>query len=414
MTSAAVAIVATLDTKAAEAEFLGGELRRHGCTPLLVDVGLRPSGHGDVLPEAVARAAGDDLVTLREQARRDRAMEAMGTGAARILGSLHARGELAGVLGVGGNQGTAIASTAMRDLPFGVPKVVVSTVVSGNVRGFVRDSDITLMFSVGDLLGGPNPVTAAVLRRAAAATAAMVRATGTEDVVENSPPLVAVTAFGNTHRAVSTAIERLGRAGVKTVPFHASGASGSAMERLVDEGLFDGVLDLTSHELLGEIYPADIYAPVRAGRLTAAGRKGLPQVVIPGGLDYHCFAAAETIPEALRDRAIHHHNPNNTNVRATSEELAAVARLLAERLNAATGPVAVMVPLRGWSEVGSPGGVLHDPVANAAFVTQLRGALSSHISFRELDTTINDPVFASAAAEALLDSLQPVPVDTRK
>lgn len=408
MNPAAVAIIATLDTKDAEAAFLGAELRSHGYAPRVLDVGLRSagvSGEADVSGEAVAKAAGSDLLTLRDWARRDEAMEAMGVGAARILDRWHARGELAGVLGIGGNQGTAIAAGAMRGLPFGVPKVIVSTVASGNVRGFIGDSDITLMFSIGDLLGGPNPVTAAVLHRAAAAVAGMASAPPAMEETSSAGPLVAVTAFGNTHTGVTAAIERLGDAGVRTVPFHASGASGSAMERLIDEGLFDGVLDLTTHELLAELYPADVYAPVRPGRLTAAGRNGLPQVIAPGGLDYHCFAAADTIPENLRDRAIHHHNPNNTNVRAAPAELQAVAHAMAQRLNAATGPAAVLVPLRGWSEVGSSNGVLHDPAADTAFITRLRDSLSAHVSLRELDNTINDRIFAITAADTLLDFL---------
>lgn len=414
MNPAAVAIIATLDTKEAEAAFLRAELRSHGYAVRVLDVGLRSagvsrevgvSGGADVSGEAVARAAGSDLVTLRDRARRDEAMEAMGVGAARILERWHAHGELAGVLGIGGNQGTAIAAGAMRGLPFGVPKVIVSTVASGNVRGFVGDSDITLMFSVGDLLGGPNPVTAKVLHRAAAAVAGMASAPPAMEETSPTAPLVAVTAFGNTHAGVTAALERLGDAGVRTVPFHASGASGSAMERLIDEELFDGVLDLTTHELLAELYPADVYAPVRPGRLTAAGRNGLPQVIAPGGLDYHCFAAPDTIPKAFRDRAIHHHNPNNTNVRATSGELHVAARAMAERLNAASGPVSVLVPLRGWSEVGSSPGVLYDPSADAAFVRQLRDSLSAHVLLRELDNTINDRIFAITAADTLLDFL---------
>lgn len=409
MTSGTVAILATLDTKAAEAAFLDAELRRQGCQTRVVDVGLPADVHrsGAAVPaEDVAGRAGYDLGELRERSRRDEAMAAMGTGAASILREWCSSGELSGVLGIGGNQGTAITATAMRTLPFRVPKLIVSTVASGNVRGFVGDSDITLMFSVGDLLGGPNAVTTVVLRRAAVAMAGMT-AVPELPPTGDEPPLVAVTAFGNTHAAVTSAIERLERSGARAVPFHASGASGSAMERLIDEGMFDGVLDLTTHELLAELYPADVYAPVRPGRLTAAGRRGLPQVVAPGGLDYHCFAAAETIPVELRTRPTHFHNPNNTNVRAVAEELIPVARAMAERLNAATGPVTVAIPLRGWSEIGSPGGVLHDPEANAAFVAELRRTLSPKVMRRELDCTINERSFGTTAAETLLGTLGP-------
>ncbi|MQA84499.1 MAG: UPF0261 family protein [Streptosporangiales bacterium] len=416
-----IAVLATADTKGAEAAFLRDELRRRGWPVRVVDVGLTSADewsthpdlagewpiHPDVPAEQVARAAGQRLAQLRDRARRDEAMAAMAEGAGRLLADWYRRGDLAGAVGLGGNQGTAITAGAMRELPLGVPKLVVSTVASGDIRGFIADSDIAVLFSVGDLLGGPNPVTARVLRQAAGAVAGMAEALAPD--ARESPaargPVVAVTAFGNTHAAVTAAMERLAGAGVETVPFHASGASGSAMERLIDEGTFVGVLDLTTHELLGELYPADIYAPVRPGRLTAAGRRGVPQVVAPGGLEYHCFAAADTIPAALRARPTHHHNANNTNVRASAEELVAVAEEMARRLGTAAGPVAVLIPRRGWSEVGSPGGVLHDPAANAAFVDALRRALPPRVALRELDSTINDPAFAAAAAETMLDFL---------
>lgn len=409
MGRAPVAVLATMDTKAAEAAFLRSELTAAGQDVVLVDIGLERRDGADVACDAVARAAGHDLGELRGTARRDEAMAAMGAGAAALLAGWQDDGRLAGVIAVGGNQGTSIAATAMRDLPYGLPKLIVSTVASGNVRGFVGDSDITMMFSIGDLLGGPNAVTGPVLRRAAAAVAAMA------DVPDPAPrpPAgggIAITAFGNTHPAVCTARELLDAAGLQSVAFHASGACGSAMERLIAAGLFRGVLDLTTHELLGELYPADIYAPVRPGRLTAAGRCGIPQVIAPGGLDYHCFAAADTIPPELADRAVHHHNPNNTNVRASADELTAVARVLAERVNAATAPVAILIPRLGWSQVGSPGGVLHDPDASEAFVATLRAGLSAQVRLTELDVTVNDPQFARAAVAALLDLLEPVGV----
>lgn len=413
--SGVIAILATADTKGAEAGLLKDELAGLGLRAAVVDVGPRPGAGADVTAGEVARAGAYALAELG-RARRDEAMHAMATGAARLLERWHAGGYLLGVLGVGGNQGTSIAATAMRGLPIGLPKLIVSTVASGNVRGFVGDSDIVMMFSVGDLLGGPNGVTTGVLRRAAGAVAGMVRAGEDDDpgrTDEAARPRIAVTAFGNTHAAVTAAIARLAEAGYDAVPFHASGASGSAMERLIDAGHFAGVLDLTTHELLAELFPDDIYTPVRPGRLTAAGRAGIPQVVAPGGLEYFCFAAADTIPVPLRDRPVHHHNPNNTNVRAAADELARVATVLAERLNAAAGPATVLIPVRGWSEVGAPGGVLHDPEANRAFTDTLRGALADRVTLRVLDRTINDPEFAAAATAALLDHLAARPTAAR-
>ena len=213
---------------------------------------------------------------------------------------------------------------------------------------------------------------------------------------------VGLTAFGNTHRAAVRIIDGLRAAGREVVAFHASGACGSALERLIDAGQIDAVVELTTHELLGELYPWDAYAPVRPGRLEAAGRRGLPQVVLPGGLEYFCFGPPESIPPELRERATHHHNAFNTNVRTSGDELRRVGALMAERLNASAGPVAVVIPLRGWSEVGGPEGRLHDPVANQALVDALRAGLRPSIEVREIDAVINDPVVADAAVELLL------------
>lgn len=406
MSVRAIAILATLDTKAEEAAYLKDCIEDQGWLAEIIDVGLyeAPRNLAAVPAEKVAATAGSTTTALRESGRRDEAMQAMGEGAAWILQARHGEGSLAGVVAVGGNQGTAIASIAMRGLPIGLPKLMVSTVASGNVRQYVGDSDITMMFSVGDLLGGPNPLIKSVLDRASAAVVGMA-ATAAENPVESRQSSIAITAFGNTHRAVVAAMKRLKRAGYAVVPFHASGACGSAMERLVEQGNISGVLDLTTHELLGEIYPDDIYAPVRPGRLCGAGKEALPQVVVPGGLEYFCFGSAETIPGRLRHRAIHHHNPYNTNVRTDAEELRRVAELMADRLNASRGPVTVLIPTQGWSEVGSPGGTLHEPEANRAFTDTLRERLDPSVSLFEMEASINDASFAEYAAETLLSLL---------
>jgi uncharacterized protein (UPF0261 family) len=398
-----IAVLATLDTKGAEAVFVREEIARRGHSARVVDVGLTPGDGADVSAVSVAAAAGWDLAALRAQ-RRDVAISTMADGASRILRQWQVEASLAGVIGLGGNQGTALASAAMRSLPIGVPKLLVSTVASGDVRGFVGDSDIMMSFSVGDLLGGPNELTTGILQRAAAAMAGMTQADN-GCFASRGGPVVAVTAFGNTQAAVVRIMAELRAAGVRAVPFHASGASGSAMERLVKDGYFDAVVDLTTHELLAELYPEDIYRPVRPGRLAAAGQRGIPQVVAPGGLEYYCFGGPETIPARYRNRPTHHHNATNTNVRATACELRAVASLMASRLNAAQGPVAVFVPLEGWSQVGSPGGVLHDKEANMAFLAVLRAQLAPAITLREFACTINEPVFATAMAQMVLRQL---------
>lgn len=400
-----IAIVGTLDTKGPEVHYLKELIEARGFTTLLVDASIR--GDSPVTPDynraQVSERAGvpyERLLTLR----RDEMMRVMGEGAAAILADHYGKGDLHGALAVGGNQGTAIAGIAMRALPYGFPKLIVSTVASGNIRPYVGSKDIAMMFSVADVLGGPNSVTRAVLANAAGAITGMASMDTRLGSADGRPSL-AITAFGNTNAAVVEARRRLEERGYEVIAFHASGACGTAMEDLIDAGTFAGVLDLTTHELVGEVFGDDIYTPVRPGRLTAATRAGIPLVVAPGGLDYFCFAGPDTIPERYRNRKIHYHNPYNTNVRTTVAELETIARVMAERLNSSTGPVTVLIPLRGWSENGRAGGPLHEPDTDAAFVRALKASLGGRVRFIEVDANINDPVFAARAAEALIEMM---------
>lgn len=419
-----VAVLATMDTKGAEATFVAAALQERGAIPWLVDVGLRdPAGRSDVANTAVACAGRMDLADVVKLPSRDQMIAAMGRGAAAVLGERLRAGMLHGVLALGGNQGAAIGAIAMRDLPFGLPKAIVTTMASGNVRPYVGCKDIFTLFTVADLAGGPNRVTAPVLRNAALAVAGMAlggrgwgpgaREPGQRASVDESPknevggerPAVAVTALGNTHLAVARAMERLLERGYEPIAFHASGACGSAMEELLDAGEIAAALDLTPHELSEEVMGDGTYVPVRPGRMTAAGRRGIPQVVSTGGMEYLCFGPPETVPAKYRRRPTAMHNPMNPNIRLTGEELARVGCVMAERLNAARGPAAVFVPLRGWSVYGAPGGPLHDPAADAALVAALIKHLDAKVPVRRLDLHINDPAFADACVDALLAML---------
>ncbi len=393
-----VAILATLDTKGEEALFLKRRLAIRRYDARLVDVGILgdpsvPLGPGDVRREWVSAGAGLGLGTVRTM-RRDEAISTMGRGAGAVLKAWFRDGLLAGVLGIGGHQGTAIAGTALQALPLGLPKVLLSTVASGNIRPFIGSSDILVMSSVGDLLGGPNRVTRPVLARAVAVLVGMMEGRFDRHPGRDARPAVAISALGNTHGAVTRVMGQLQAAEYEVVPFHASGAGGTAMEELVEEGLFSAVVDLTPHELLGEVWGYDIYRPVRPGRLTAAGRLGIPQVVAPGGLDYFVFGPPETVPDRFRGRATHYHNPYNTNIRATAEELQRVGYTLGERLNEARGPRAFVYPLRGWSYIGAEGGPLWDPTANDALRSAVREVLHADVCYLEIDARINDPSFA--------------------
>jgi uncharacterized protein (UPF0261 family) len=330
-------------------------------------------------------------------------MATMGRGAGEVLHRLWAQAELSGVLGLGGNQGTVVVCAAMRELPLGVPKFVVSTIASGNMRPYIGASDIAVMFSVADLLGGPNPVVEPVLRNAAAAITGMVSMPPVS--ASSNRPLVAITSLGNTHPAVVRAVEILRGAGLQVAVFHASGACGSAMEQLIRAGRVAAVLELTPHELTEEVLKAGVYQPVEGGRLLAAGEMGIPQVVAPGSVEYLCFGPRESIPARLRRRRTYMHNRSNANVRTSREEMAKVGRVLAERLNRSKGPVAMVLPLKGWSIYGAPGGPLHDAAADAAFVQSITRTLRKDVPVHKLPLHINDPAFAEHCCRLLMEFL---------
>ncbi|MHB9097846.1 MAG: Tm-1-like ATP-binding domain-containing protein [Syntrophales bacterium] len=399
-----IAILATLDTKGSEAASMQDLLRTLGYRATLIDIGPLgpPLVQPDIANVEVAREGGEELSALIRTGERDRVMETMGKGASKLLSLLYVQGKINGVIGLGGNQGTAVASMAMRALPFGFPKLLVSTVASGNIRPYIGERDIAMIFSVADFLGGLNPVTASILANAVAAVVGMA---------EHSPGIVgepgrrtvAVTALGNTEPAAGRAVTTLRASGFEVIPFHASGAGGSAMEGLIAEGLIHGVLDLTPHELAEEVVGAGAYQPIDPGiRLKTAGLRGIPQVVSTGGLEYLCFGPRESIPLRLKKRKTVMHNPFNANVKLSRREMAAVGGVMAERLNASTGPAAVLIPLKGWSVYGAPGGPLYDGAGNRMLQKALRDHLRKDIELREIDAHINDPRFVDACVEKLV------------
>ncbi len=409
-----VVILATLDTKGAEASFLKKAFEQRGLAPLLIDLGLLdpPDEAPDITREEVALAAQSSISSLRASSR-DVAMEGMGKGAGNIVQRLYHEGKLHGVVGIGGNQGTAMACHAMQAVPLGVPKVVVSTVASGDMRPYIGAKDIAVFFAVADLLGGPNPISRSVLSQAAAALAGMVL-WGEEVVIEPGPPLVAITALGNTNPAVTHCVKLLAAEGWRPIAFHASGASGTAMEELIDAGKIDAVLDITPHELVGDVLGHDIYRPVRPGRLTAACRRGIPQVVSTGGVDYYCLGPKATIPPDLQNRPTVMHNPLNANVMLSSEELSRLGKTMAERLNSSTGPVALVLPLRGWSHYGREGGPLWNPSGREAFAKSLKSTLQPKVELLELDVHINDPSFADVCVGLVRKMIEGRKVTPRK
>jgi uncharacterized protein (UPF0261 family) len=401
----AVYLLATLDTKGVEAAYVRDMLRRRGIPVRLVDTGCQgqPAVAADVARGELFAAGGAMHQELVAQADRGQAVSAASRGAAELLRAAHARGELAGVLAIGGSAGTTIGTAAMRALPLGVPKLMVSTLASGQVRHYVADKDILMLNSVVDI-SGLNRISRLVLGQAARAMAGLVVADD-EPPPEAERPLVAATMFGVTTPCVERARALLDAAGYEVLVFHATGVGGQAMESLVRDGLIAGVLDITTTELADE----QVGGVLSAGpeRLTAAGQAGIPQVISVGATDMVNFHAPETVPERFAGRTFYRHNPSVTLMRTTAEENARIGDEIGRKAAAARGPTVLMFPLRGVSAIDRAGQPFEDTAAREALLGALRRA-RGQVELQELDCHINDPEFAAAAARRLLDLLATV------
>ncbi len=400
---AAIGVFGALDTKGTEIAFLTREIEQRGHRPVVVDAGVlgSPAFEPAVSRAEVAEAGGARLEALVAQGDRGRAVAAMADGAAEIARRLHAAGRIDAALGVGGGAGTSIGTAAMRALPLGIPKVMVSTMAGGDVSGFVGISDIVMVPAVVDI-SGLNRLSREVFVRAAAAICAMVDARVPEAA---GVPLVAASMFGNTTTCVDAARASLERAGYEVLVFHATGTGGRTMEGLVEAGYVAGVLDVTTTEWADELVGGVLTAG--ATRLEAAARRGTPAVVAPGCLDMVNFWGPETVPEAFRGRRFYQHTPNVTLMRTTPEENDALGRILASKLNLSIGPVEVYLPLNGLSVISAPGGPFHWPEADRALFDSLRKHLRRDIPVHALDLAINDRAFAEAMASGLLAMLEP-------
>jgi uncharacterized protein (UPF0261 family) len=399
---ATVVAVGTLDTKGAEYSYLCEAIRRHGVDVLVIDAGVlgTASAEADVTAEEVARAAGADLRALAEAEDRGAAVEAMARGAGEVVRRLHAEGRLDGIVALGGSGGSTIAARAMQVLPVGVPKLLVSTVAAGDTRPYVGAVDVTLMYSVVDI-AGVNEVSARIIGNAAAAIAAMAQVpTPTVD----GRPIIAASMFGVTTPCVTTAREWLEERGYEVLVFHQTGTGGRSMEELVRAGLIAGVLDVTTTELCDELVGGVF--PSQPDRLTVAGSTATPQVVSLGALDMVNFGPLDTVPERFRERTLYVHNASVTLMRTSPEECAELGRRVAAKLNAATGPTALFVPLRGVSMIATEGQPFHDPKADEALVKALRENLEDRVEVHECDLEVNDSEFALAMARRLDEMLQ--------
>jgi len=399
-----IALVGTLDTKGHEYAFLRDRIREAGAEVVLVDAGVmgEPQVPADVSREEVARADGSDHAELVRAADRGAAMEVMGRGAGIVVGRLHAEGRLQGVAAVGGSGNSSVAAAAMRDLPVGVPKLIVSTVASGDTRPYMGAKDVTMMYSVVDI-AGINQISARILANAAGAIAGMAKATPPDEVHER--PLVGATMFGVTTPCITHARERLEELGYEVLVFHATGTGGQSFEALAEDGFLAGALDATTTELADELVGGVLSAGPH--RLEAAGRSGIPQVVSLGALDMVNFGPRETVPPQFAERNLYVHNPTVTLMRTTPEENAELGRRIARKLNAAESPTVLFIPLKGVSAIDVEGQPFHDPAADEALIGALREDLDrDRVEVHEVDTDVNDPAFATAMADRLHELIQ--------
>lgn len=398
-----IVILATLDTKGREAHYLREQIEKLGDRALVIDTGVvgAPATQADITREQVAEAGGVPLTKLLENPTREVAAPVMAAGATKIVTELAASGQAHGIVAMGGTQGTTLSTRVMRALPYGFPKVMVSTMASGNVAPWVDIKDLTMMFSVTDILG-LNPVSRKVLANAAGAVCGM--AAIEVKLEQGDKPLVGVTTVGITTKGAMKAIELLEAAGYETIVFHAIGPGGRAMEQLMKEGVIGAVLDYSTIEVSNEMY----YALLAGGpeRLTVAGKLGLPQVLCPGAIEVLVFNEPETVPARYRNRTLIAHSPQITDVRLNKEEMAEVGREVARRLQHTQTGAVFMIPTAGYDSYAVKGEGFYDPEADAAFVTELKAGLPPNIRLIERDTHIEDPAFAAEAVELLISLIE--------
>lgn len=394
-----IGIVGTLDTKGPEILFVKNLIQRKGHQTIVIDAGVlgEPYFPPDVSREEVARAAGttiQDIIKLRDEGK---AINAMALGVRSVLHELYSKGELHGAICLGGGQAATIGSTALQALPLGVPKVLVSTKVAQAKAGaYAGTRDIVLMPSVADI-AGLNRITEKVLSNAAGAIVGMVEAACEKAVVEEKPVAV-LTMLGTTTRGCLGVKNYLETKGFEVIVFPTIGVGGKAMEEYLEECGASLVLDLSLNEIGNELFGG--MASAGANRLTAAGRKGIPQVIAPGNVEFINFLDAETVPPRYRNRKLHSHNPQATVMRLNGEELREIARVVAQKVSQAMGPVTVIVPLKGFSALSVEGGVFYDPEADKKFIEELEMHLPPNVNVVKVDADFNSSRFVEAVTLA--------------
>jgi len=398
-----IVLIGRLDSKGKEYAYVRDEIRRGGFNVIVVDSGTRgtPQFEPDISRGEVARAAGMEIQGVVDRADESKEIQVMMEGASKIARRLYDEGKLDGIMCLGGSRGTAIGTAAMRALPFGIPKVMVSTIASGDMRPYVGTRDITVVHAVTDI-SGLNRMTKRLLAYAAGAVMGAVAAN--PEIEVSDKPVIAMSAMGGINRAAFKAQKTLEDRGYEVVTFHTVGTGGQAMEEAIEQGFINGVLDLDTHELIDHLYGG--YYDAGPARLETAGRKGIPQVIIPGCLDFIAYSPPESIPDDMKKRKLFWHTPEVAIVRTNSEEMAFTGKVMAEKLNRATGPTAVVIPVRGFSPGNKEGKALYDPETDRAFIEALKKDLNSSVRVIEADAHINDESFAEQAVDILCEMMQ--------
>jgi uncharacterized protein (UPF0261 family) len=406
-----VVLAGALDTKGQEYAFVKQIIEAQGVATLVVDFGIMgsPAFEPDIRREEVIAAGGGDVAHLASGRHKDEAMRTAAAGLAQVVRRLYDEQKLDGILAMGGTGGTSVATTAMRALPVGVPKLMLSTLGGGDVSAYSGAKDITFMPSIVDV-AGINRISRTIYANAAGAIAGMVKAAGAlaDEAADEATgpvekPLVAASMFGNTTACVDHARGLLEAQGYEVLVFHATGAGGRTMESLISDGYIQASMDITTTELADYVCGGVFSAG--AERTMAASRAGIPAVLIPGCVDMANFGGIQTVPEVYRSRTLYEWNPNVTLMRTNVEENIQMGKMLANAANAATAPVAFLLPLRGVSMLDSPGGQFWDPAADQACYNAIKQNLRADIPVYELDHNINDPEFAEAIAQTLLTML---------
>jgi len=396
-----IVLVGRLDSKGEEYAFVKERILKGDFEVVVVDVGTRgtPRFKPEISRAEVAKAGGVEMKDVVDRSDENKEIQTMMRGAAVTARRLFDAGKLDGIMALGGSRGTAIGTSAMRALPFGVPKVMVSSIASGDMRPYVATKDIMVVHSVTDILG-LNRMTRAVLANATAAITGAVEQGGVSEV--SSKGLIAMSSMGGVNRLVFGVQKALEDGGYETVAFHAVGTGGRAMEEIIGQGLVNAVLDLVTHEVtdhvLGGCYDAG------ESRLETAGAMGIPQVVVPGCIDFIAFSPPDRIPERMKGRTVFMHTPEVAIIRANKTEMESVGRAMASKLNKATGPTAVFIPMKGFSPGNREGRALYDPEADRAFAEALKRDLRTAVRVVEMNVHINDEPFAQRAV-LLLEEL---------